>query len=77
MKKRIVIAIALLILFSTITAQLKIEITKFNLKKIQIKNNSILNEKDIKELLIPLYEKNLIFLHPSLQHVACSVFVRH
>ena len=65
MKKRIVIAIALLILFSTITAQLKIEITKFNLKKIQIKNNSILNEKDIKELLIPLYEKNLIFLSYS------------
>ena len=65
MKKRIVIAIALLILFSTITAQLKIEITKFNLKKIQIKNNSILNEKDIKELLISLYEKNLIFLSYS------------
>ena len=65
MKKRIVIAIALLILFSTITAQLKIEITKFNLKKIQIKNNSILNEKDIKKLLIPLYEKNLIFLSYS------------
>ena len=65
MKKRIVIAIALLILFSTITAQLKIEITKFNLKKIQIKNNSILNEKDIKELLIPFYEKNLIFLSYS------------
>ena len=65
MKKRIVIAIALLILFSTITAQLKIEITKFNLKKIQIKNNSILNEKDIKELLIPLYKKNLIFLSYS------------
>ena len=65
MKKRIVIAIALLIIFSTITAHLKIEITKFNLKKIQIKNNSILNEKDIKELLIPLYEKNLIFLSYS------------
>jgi cell division protein FtsQ len=62
MKKKIVIAIALLILFSTITAQLKIKITKFNLKEIQIKNNLILNEKDIKELLIPLYEKNLIFL---------------
>jgi cell division septal protein FtsQ len=65
MKKRIVIAIALLILFSTITTQHKIEITKFNLKKIQIKNNSILNERDIKELLIPFYEKNLIFLSYS------------
>jgi len=62
MKKRIVIAIALLILFSTITTQNKIEITKFNLKKIQIENNSILKEKDIKELLVPFYGKNLIFL---------------
>jgi len=62
MKKRTAIAIALLILFSTFTTQHKIEFTKFNLKKIQIENNSILNEKEIKELLIPLYEKNLIFL---------------
>ena len=62
MKKRTVIAIALLILFSTISYQNKIEITKFNLKKIQIENNSILKEEDIKELLIPFYGKNLIFL---------------
>jgi len=62
MKKRTVIAIALLILFSTITTQNKIEITKFNLKKIQIENNSILKEKDIKELLVPFYGKSLIFL---------------
>ena len=60
MKKRTVIAIALLILFSTISYQNKIEITKFNLKKIQIENNSILKEEDIKELLIPFYGKNLI-----------------
>ncbi len=62
MKKRAVIAIALLILFSTITSQNKIKITKFNLETIQIKNNSILKEKDINELLIHLYGKNLIFL---------------
>ena len=67
MKKRTVIAIALLILFSTISFQNKIEITKFNLKKIQIENNSILKEEDIKKLLIPFYGKNLLFLRYYLE----------
>ncbi len=62
MKKRTVIAFALLILFSTITSKKNIEISQFNLQKIQIENNSILEEKDIKELLIPIYKKNLLFL---------------
>ena len=61
MKKRTVIAIALLLLFSTITLQ-KIEISKFNIKEIEIENNFILKENEIKKLLIPLYEKNLFFL---------------
>jgi len=61
MKKRTVIAIALLLLFSTITLQ-KIEISKFNIKEIKIENNFILKENEIKKLLIPLYEKNLFFL---------------
>ena len=39
MKKRTVIAFALLILFSTIISQNEIEITKFKLEKIQIENN--------------------------------------
>ena len=65
MKKRSVIAIALLILFSTITSQKKINIAYFNLKKIQIENNFILKERDIKELLIPIYEKNLFLLDYS------------
>ncbi len=65
MKKRAVIAIALLILFSTITSQTKIHFSQFNLKEIQIENNFILKEKDIKELLIPLYEKNLFLLRYS------------
>ena len=62
MKKRTVIAFALLILFSTIISQNEIEITKFKLEKIQIENNSILKEKDIKELLAPFYGRSLIFL---------------
>lgn len=65
MKKRIVIAIALLILFSTITSQIKVNISKFRLKEIQINNNSIVKEKDIKNLLTPFYEKNLIFIRYS------------
>ena len=65
MKKRAVIAIALLILFSTITSQKKIHFSQFNLKEIQIENNFILKEKDIKKLLIPLYEKNLFLLRYS------------
>ena len=75
MKKRAVIAIALLILFSTITSQNKIKITKFNLETIQIKNNSILKEKDINELLIHLYGKNLIFL--SYVEIEKALMSRH
>jgi cell division septal protein FtsQ len=62
MKKRTVIAIALLILLTTITTQQKIVISKFNLKKIDIENNFLLEDKDIKKLLASIYNKNLIFL---------------
>ena len=62
MKKRFVIAASLLILLTTITSQQKIVISKFNLKKINIENNFLLKEKDIKNLLAPIYNKNLIFL---------------
>ena len=62
MKKRSIIAIALLILLSTITTQKKIYISKFNIKKIQIENNFILKDADLKKILTPLYEKNLILL---------------
>ena len=65
MKKRAVVAIILLILFSTITLKKKIPISQFNLEEIQIDNNFVLKEKDIKDLLTPLYEKNLILLSYS------------
>ena len=63
MKKRLVIASFLLILLSTISSEQSFVISKFNLKKIIIENNLLIKEKDIKNLLIPFYNKNLIFLN--------------
>ena len=65
MKKRTIILIALLILLTTISTKQKIIISKFNLKEILISNNSLVKEKDIKFLLTPIYNKNLIFLKNS------------
>ena len=62
MKKRLVIAIFLLILLSTISFQQKFFITKFNLKEIIIENNFLLKDKDLKNLLSPIYGKNLLLL---------------
>ena len=62
MKKRTIIAIILLTLLTTITSQNEINFSKFNLKKIIIKNNSLIKEEEIKKLLILIYNKNLIFL---------------
>ena len=62
MKKRLVIAISLLVLLTTISSQQKFIISKFNLKTIIIQNNLLLEDKDIKNLLIPIYNKNLLFL---------------
>ncbi len=62
MKKKILISIALLILLTTITSQEKIFVSKFNLKEINIENNLLLKEKEINEILTPIYGKNLIFL---------------
>ena len=62
MKKRIAIAISLLIIFTTISFQQKINISKFNIKIINIENNLLIKEKDVKKLIIPFYNQNLIFL---------------
>ncbi len=62
MKKRLVIAIFLLILLTTINSKQSFGISIFNLKKIKIENNLLLKDKDIKDLLIPFYNKNLIVL---------------
>lgn len=62
MKKQTVIAIALFILLTTITSKEKISISEFNLKKIEISNNQFIKEGEIKKLLKPIYNKNLLFL---------------
>lgn len=65
MKKRTTIALTLFILLTTITSQQKIIISKFNLKKISIENNFLIKESDIKKLLGPIYNRNLILLKNS------------
>ena len=62
MKKRTIIAISLLLLLTTITSQQTIIITKLKLKQINIENNILIAEHELKKLLAPIYERNLIFL---------------
>ena len=62
MKKRLIIALLLLISLSTITLKPGKIISKFNINNIIIENNFLLSEKDIKKLLYPIYEKNLLLL---------------
>ena len=63
MKKRLVIALFLLILFTTFNSQQKFIISYFDLKKIEIENNLLLKDNDIKNLLISFYNKNLLLLN--------------
>ena len=62
MKKRLVIALFLIILFTTINSQQRFITSQFDLKTIEIENNLLLKDKDIKNLLISFYNKNLVFL---------------
>ena len=62
MKKRLVIALSLLIFLTTINSHQIFTISKFNLKTIVIKNNLLLKDEEIKNLLTPFYNKNLFFL---------------
>ena len=61
-KNRAVIAVTLLILFSTIIPQLKIQFIKLNVKKIIIENNFLIKEKDLQRSLAPVINKNLLLL---------------
>lgn len=63
MKKRIIIALILLISLTTITFDQKIIFSIFSLKKITIENNYLLKENDIKKSLKPIYDKNLLKLN--------------
>ena len=63
MKKRLIIGLLLLFLFSTYN--IKFNETFFSnlkIKKITIENNKIINDKEIKEKLSFLYETNFFFL---------------
>ena len=62
MKKRAASAVTLLILFSTLIPQLKIQFIKLNVKKIIIENNFLKKEKDLKKYLAPVINKNLLLL---------------
>ena len=63
MKNRPIIALGLLILLTTYNPQKLPLITKFNIKEINIENNLILNNQEIKKDLTFLYDTNLIFLN--------------
>ena len=63
MKKRLVIALFLLILFTTINSKQRFIASQFDLKTIEIENNLLLKDNDIKNLLISFYNKNLVFLN--------------
>jgi len=63
MKKRIIVALILLISLTTITSDQKIIFSIFSLKKITIENNSLLKKNDIKKSLEPIYDKNLLLLN--------------
>ena len=62
MRKRPVIVITIFLLLSTITSQIKIKFPNFNIKKIYVENNFLLEENELKKLLIPIYNQNLLFL---------------
>jgi len=63
MKKRLIIAFALLLLLSTYKSQKLFSIEIFNIKEIKIENNLILSKKTIKRNLVFLYDSNLFFLN--------------
>ena len=63
MKNRPILGIALLILFSTFISQKKFTFNKFKIQEIQIENNNILEDQELKNFFSFLYNKNIIFLN--------------
>ena len=62
MKIRIIITATLLIFLTTILSEQKIFFSKFNINKIVIENNILIQEKDLKNSLEPIFNKSLLFL---------------
>ena len=65
MRKRFIIGLSLLLLFTTYKPQKLFLGTKFKIKEITIENNFILKDSEIKKILAPIYGKNLFFLKNS------------
>ena len=66
MSKRLGIAIALLVLFSTYKPQKIFLSGKFNIQEINIENNYILSDEEIKNDLSSIYNTNLFFLNTDI-----------
>ena len=62
MKKRLIFALILFSLLSTITFKQKFGFLNLDIKEIKIKNNFIIENSDINKLLTPIYGKNLLIL---------------
>ena len=62
MKNRLIIAVSLFLLLTTITTQKKLLLSNFYLTNISVENNFLLKDKEITETLSSIYSKNLIFL---------------
>ena len=62
MNKRFLIAIFLLLLFSTYNIEKKFELKDFKIKLITIENNEIIQEGVIKKNLSFLYNQNLFLM---------------
>ena len=62
MKNRLVIALSLLLLFSTYKSQKLVLFGIFKIKEINVENNFILKDENIKRTLFYLYNENLVFL---------------
>ena len=65
MKKKLVIAFALLVLLTTYKPHKFFLTTKLNIKLIEIENNFILTKEDLRKHLFFLYDTNLFFLNTS------------
>ena len=63
MRNKLILGIALFILFSTFISQNKFTINKYGIKEIKIENNEILDDQELIKIFSFLYNKNIIFLN--------------
>ena len=63
MRNKSIFGIALLILFSTFISQKNFKFNKFKIQEIQIENNNILEDQELRKFFSFLYNKNIIFLN--------------